>query len=148
MIKKILATDRERATILIRLMVGAVFLSEGYQKFLFPFLRGVGRFERIGIPAPEFFGYFVGGIEVVCGILILVGLLTRIASVPTIFIMLIAIYSTKLTILLDTGLWDMLHAGRTDFAMLLGSIFLLLKGGGRWSVDARLTPPVSKNTEY
>jgi len=89
----------------------------------------------------------VGGVEVLCGILILVGLFTRIASVPTIFIMLIAIYSTKLTILLDTGLWDMLHAGRTDYAMLLGSIFLLLKGGGRWSIDARLTPPISKNTE-
>ncbi|HKJ67474.1 MAG TPA: DoxX family protein [bacterium] len=137
--RKILHTDAERATILIRLMVGAVFLSEGYQKFLFPFLRGVGRFERIGIPAPEFFGYFVAGFEVACGLLILFGLFTRLASIPLITIMIVAIYSTKLPVLIDQGIWHMLHDGRTDYAMFLGSIFLLLKGGGRWSLDRKLT---------
>ncbi len=139
MIPRILHTDAERATLLIRLMVGVVFLSEGYQKFLFPFLRGVGRFERIGVPAPEFFGYFVAGLEVACSILILVGLFTRLASIPLITIMMVAIYSTKLPVLIDQGLWHMLHAGRTDYAMFLGSIFLLLKGGGRWSLDRKLT---------
>lgn len=49
------------ATILIRLMVGGVFLSEGIQKFLFPEALGVGRFVKIGIPYPETMSPFLGG---------------------------------------------------------------------------------------
>ncbi len=133
--KKIFKTDNSKSTILIRLMVGAVFLSEGIQKFLFPAVRGAGRFEGIGLPAPEFLGSFVGGFEVVCGTLILLGLFTRLAAIPLITIMVVAIMTTKLDILANQGLWEMLHASRTDWAMLLGSIFLLIKGGGYWSVD-------------
>jgi putative oxidoreductase len=133
--KKIFKTDHAKSTILIRLMVGAVFLSEGIQKFLFPAVRGAGRFESIGLPAPEFLGSFVGGFEVVCGILILLGLFTRLAVIPTITIMVVAILTTKLDILANQGLWEMLHASRTDWSMLLGSIFLLIRGGGYWSAD-------------
>lgn len=116
-------------------MVGSVFLSEGIQKFLFPELRGVGRFERIGLPEPEFLGYFVGSFETLCGALILLGLLTRLAAVPLIIIMLVAIATTKTEVLANEGLWPMLHGSRTDWSMLLGSIFLLIKGGGKWSAD-------------
>jgi putative oxidoreductase len=133
--KRIIKTDKSRATILIRLMVGAVFLSEGIQKFLFPSLRGAGRFEKIGLPEPEFLGYFVGSFEVICGILILVGLFTRLAALPLIIIMLVAIASTKMEVLAEDGFWEMMHGSRTDWSMLLGSIFLLIKGGGSWSVD-------------
>jgi putative oxidoreductase len=72
--------DGPRAIILIRLMVGGVFLSEGIQKFLFPEVRGAGRFADIGLPAPEALGAFVGGFETVCGALVLLGLLTRLAA--------------------------------------------------------------------
>lgn len=116
-------------------MVGAVFLSEGIQKFLFPSTLGAGRFAKIGLPSPEFLGSFVGSFEIVCGALILLGLLTRLASVPLIIIMLVAITTTKAEVLADKGLWEMLHGSRTDWAMLLGSIFLLIKGGGSWSLD-------------
>ena len=119
-------------------MVGAVFLSEGIQKFLFPEHLGAGRFEKIGIPFHEFFGSFVGTFEIVCGLLILVGLLTRLASIPLIIIMLVAIATTKAEILAQKGFWEMLHGSRTDWAMLLGSIFLLIKGSGRWSLDKTL----------
>lgn len=115
-----------------------MFLSEGIQKFLFPALRGPGRFERIGLPEPEILGYVVAGFEMLCGALILIGLLTRLASIPLIIIMMVAIYTTKLPLLDSDGLWPMLHAARTDWAMLLGSIFLLIRGGGRWSVDRTL----------
>ncbi|WP_339735152.1 DoxX family protein [uncultured Sunxiuqinia sp.] len=120
---------------MIRLMVGVVFLSEGIQKFLFPAIRGAGRFEKIGLPSPEFLGSFVGSFEIVCGLLILIGLYTRLASIPLIIIMLVAISTTKVDILLNDGFWMMMHAARTDYAMLLGSLFLLLKGAGQWSVD-------------
>lgn len=116
-------------------MVGAVFLSEGIQKFLFPELRGAGRFKRIGLPEPEFLGYFVGSFEVLCGALLLAGLLTRLAAIPLIIIMLVAIATTKAEVLAAEGFWSMMHGSRTDWSMLLGSIFLLIKGGGKWSVD-------------
>jgi len=119
-------------------MVGTVFLSEGLQKFLFPALRGAGRFIKIGLPAPEFLGYFVGSFEVICGILILLGLFTRYAAVPLIVIMLVAIGSTKIPILIDQGFWEMAHAARTDWAMLLGSLFLLINGGGQYALDTKL----------
>ncbi|GAA4147454.1 DoxX family protein [Sphingobacterium kyonggiense] len=135
MLKKIIHTDNSKTTIIIRLIVGAVFLSEGIQKFLFPALRGAGRFEKIGLPSPEFLGSFVGTFEILFGTFILLGLLTRLASIPLIIIMLVAIVTTKADVLANKGVWEMLHGSRTDWAMLLGSIFLLIKGGGNWSID-------------
>jgi len=119
-------------------MVGIVFLSEGIQKFLYPATRGTGRFESIGLPSPEFLGSFVGTLEIICGLLVLVGLLTRFASIPLIIIMLVAIFTTKLEILIEKGFWEMMHASRTDWSMLLGSIFLLIRGAGYWSLDKLL----------
>lgn len=128
-------TDHSKSTIIIRLMVGMVFLSEGIQKLVFPAVRGAGRFEKVGLPYPEFLGSLVGGLEVFSGVLILLGLFTRLASISLIIIMFVAIANTKLEILSTDGIWEMLHASRTDWSMLLGSIFLLLKGGGRFSMD-------------
>ncbi len=128
----------QHAHILIRLMVGAVFLSEGIQKFLYPDINGVGRFLKIGIPFPEFSAYFTASFEVVCGVLVLAGLITRFAVIPLIIIMLVAIGSTKIPILMNEGFWQMAHAARTDYAMLLGSIFLFISGPGPRSLDARL----------
>jgi len=138
MIERILKTDFDRTTIIIRFIVGAVFLSEGIQKFLFPAIRGAGRFEKIGLPSPEFLGSFVGGFEILCGVLILVGFLTRLASIPIITIMLVAFATTKAEVLSNQGFWEMMHGSRTDWAMLLGAVFLLIRGGGNWSVDKRI----------
>lgn len=136
--KKIISTDNASTTILIRLMVGAVFLSEGIQKFLFPDKLGAGRFAKIGLPNPDFLGPFVGSFEISCGSLVLIGLLTRLASIPLIIIMLVAIVTTKAEVLANDGFWEMMHGSRTDWAMLLGGIFLLVTGGGRWSFDKKL----------
>ncbi|MCB0666908.1 MAG: DoxX family protein [Saprospiraceae bacterium] len=136
--KRLSSTSSDPSILLIRLMVGSVFLSEGIQKFLFPYLRGSGRFEKIGLPAPDFLGNMVGSFEILCAAFILIGFLTRIAAVPLITIMIVAITITKLPILKQDDVWQMLHACRTDWCMLLGSIFLLWKGGGKWSLDARL----------
>jgi putative oxidoreductase len=138
-IKQLMRTDAPAAVILIRLVVGLVFISEGIQKFINPSEVGSGRFTKIGLPAPEILAPFVGTFEIVCGILITIGLLTRLAVIPTIIIMLVAISSTKIPILLDKGFWAMAHEARTDWSMLLGSIFLLIVGAGALSFDARLT---------
>lgn len=137
-IKRLIETNAPASVIIIRVMVGLVFLSEGIQKFLYPADLGVGRFTKIGIPAPEFFAPFVGTVEIIAGILITVGLVTRFAAIPLIIVMLVAIYSTKLGMLYDKGFWAMAHEGRADWSVLLGLLFILIVGAGALSVDARL----------
>jgi len=87
---------------------------------------------------PEIMAPFVGGVEIVCGTMVVVGLLTRVAAIPLIIDMVVAIASTKIPILMGKGFWAMAHEARTDYSMLLGSIFLLVVGAGPWSIDARL----------
>ena len=104
-IRRSFNTAAPAATILVRLMVGGVFLSEGIQKFLYADALGVGRFEKIGIPNPEILAPFVGVVEVVCGSLLLLGLFTRLAAVPLFINISVAIVSTKVPILLGHGFW-------------------------------------------
>lgn len=151
LLRKMLDSDAPAATLLVRLSVGAVFLSEGLQKFIYPAELGAGRFVKIGIPWPEAMGPFVGVVEIVCGALVLAGLLTRVAAALLVIDMVVALVSTKLPILLGRdilgfhvrkmpqyGFWSMAHEARTDWAMLLGALFLLVVGAGRLSVDARM----------
>lgn len=151
-------TSAPTSTVLIRMMVGGVFLSEGIQKFLFPQALGVGRFLKIGIPAPETLGPFVGGVEVVGGALLLIGLLTRPAALALLINISVAIFSTKLPILLghgflgfklasnlsSYGFWPMAHEMRTDFCMWMGSLFLVIVAAGGWSVDRILFRNVTR----
>src|SRR5271170_3336907 len=137
-------------SILVRLLVGlVVFFPEGIQKLAFPNILGAGRFANIGIPYPEIMGPFVGVVETICGALVILGLLTRLAAIPLIVIMIVAIVSTKVPILLGHdfwifhlpklpryGFWNMLHEARADLTMLLGSLYLLIEGAGAWSLDA------------
>lgn len=148
---RVTRTHAPAATLLIRVMVGVVFLSEGIQKFLDPAARGVGRFVRIGIPFPEVMGPFVGAVEIVCSVLVLLGLLTRLAALPLLIDMGVAIVATKVPLLLGRafwgfqlaphssyGVWTMAHEARTDFAMLLGAFFLLMVGSGSRALDPTL----------
>ena len=142
-------TDAPAATVLVRVMTGSVFLSEGIQKFLYPADLAAGRFAKIGIPSPEIMGPFVGGCEVVCGALLIIGLLTRFAAIVLLIDISVAIVSTKIPVLLGHGFWgfslmklprygfwSMMHEARTDFSMWLGLLFLVIVGAGRWSFDA------------
>jgi putative oxidoreductase len=139
LINKLLPSNAPAATVVIRALVGGVFLLEGIKKFLFVEQWGAGRFARIGIPAPHTMAPFVGAVEIVGGLLLIVGLLTRLAAAPLIVNISVAIWSTKVPILLKSGFWPMEAEARTDYSMLLGLIFLLIVGAGPWSLDARLT---------
>src|SRR5271168_290049 len=132
------AGSTAKAVVLIRILVGWVFLSEGIQKFLFPDTLGVGRFMKIGIPWPQAMAPFVGTVEIVCGTLVLVGLLTQFAVIPLLGVISVALYTTKIATFAKFGFWGTLHEGRTDVSMLLGLIFLALVGGGLWSLDSVL----------
>jgi putative oxidoreductase len=146
-------TNESGWTILVRLLVGLiVFLPEGIQKLAYPDILGAGRFAKIGIPYPDIMGPFVGVVEIICGTLIIVGLLTRLAAVPLVIIMIVALISTKLPILFGhdvgmfhlpadmkrLGFWSVMHESRADLTMLLGCIYLAIVGGGKWSLDDRL----------
>jgi putative oxidoreductase len=133
----ILQTDKDRKIILIRIVVGLIFLSEGIQKFLYPELTGTGRFIKIGFSNPEFWAYFTATFEIICGILVLVGYYTRLVSVPLLIIMITAFITTKWPVLISGGFWKLAHEYRTDFALTVLLIYLLIAGGGRWSVDSR-----------
>ena len=152
-------TEAPASVALIRFVVGLVFLTEGIQKFLYPDELGAVRFAKIGIPAPEVMGPFVGGVEIVCGGLLILGLLTRLAAIPLTINISTAIVSTKIPMLLGHGFWGfslaklprygflaMMHEARTDFAMLLSLVFLLIVGAGAWSVDAKLGRKMERST--
>ena len=134
-LNRVLKTDADQATILIRFIVGYIFVSEGIQKFIYSDTLGVGRFIKIGIPYPEIMAPFVGVCEIVFGLCILVGFITRIAAIPQIIIMLIALATTKLSLLSEKGILTFSHEARNDLLMLFGLIFLLVKGAGANSID-------------
>lgn len=154
--RDLLRTRETGWTILVRLLVGlVVFFPEGLQKLLFPAVLGAGRFARIGIPYPDLLGPFVGAVETVCGLLIVLGLVTRLATIPLLVVMAVALVSTKLPILLGhdvgpfhlaadikrVGFWSAQHEARADLTMMLGLVFLLIVGAGSWSLDALLSRP-------
>ena len=142
-------TDGPRAILLLRLMAGSVFLWEGILKFVYP-NQGIGRFTKLGFPAPHFTASADGWLEIIGGMLLLTGFLTRLIAVPFIIEMLVAMASTKITLYLGTsplplppvppqiGFWAVLHEIRSEFAQLLTCAFLLVVGPGRWSIDALL----------
>jgi uncharacterized membrane protein YphA (DoxX/SURF4 family) len=140
----ILGADGPAAVVCVRVAVGLVFLSEGIQKFLYPHTLGPGRFDKIGIPAATFFANLDGVVEIACGALIVLGLVTRLAAIPLLIDISLAIVLTKLRELRPggfggiQGFWGMAHDARTDVAMLRGLIFLLWVGPGCWSLDATL----------
>jgi uncharacterized membrane protein YphA (DoxX/SURF4 family) len=159
-IRRLLETHAPGATILVRVLVGWVFLSEGIQKFIFSAELGAGRFLKIGIPAPEVMGPFVGVVEIVCGGLLILGLLTRPAALALLINITVALVSTKLPILLGHGFWtfalpklprygfwSMAHEARTDLCMWLGSLFLILVGAGAFSLDVLFMRKASQNRD-
>lgn len=128
-----------RSIIFIRIAVGVIFFTQGILKYIDPRM-GVLRFTRIGFPMPAFTAHSVGAFEIICGLLVLVGLLTRLASIPLLIVILTAIATTKIPELshLDQGFWFMVTDARTDFAMTMSLLFLVSVGGGSWSLDASI----------
>ena len=129
-------------TLLVRLVVGFIFLTEGIQKYLFPELLGTSRFLKIGFSDPALWAYFTGAFEIICGAMIILGLLIRLASIPPFIIMLVAFVTTKWPILMDKGFWPFAHEYRTDFAMTLLLVYLFLYGATNWTDNStkRYTP--------
>ncbi len=129
----------------IRLAVGLIFFTQGILKYMDPKM-GVERFTKIGFPHPYFTAHFVGTFEIACGLLVLIGLWTRAASVPLLIVIATAIATTKILELFrpSQGFWYMVSDVRADFAMLCSLLFLISAGGGAWSLDARRR---SENTQ-
>ncbi len=125
--------------LLVRLAVGLIFLTQGILKYIDPNM-GIVRFARIGFPHPYFTARYVGAFEIVSGLLVLLGLKTRVAAIPLLIIISTAIATTKIPELFRStqGFWYMVSDARTDFAMFCCLLFLIVSGGGTWSLDAKL----------
>jgi putative oxidoreductase len=142
-------TNGPKSTVILRLMAGGVFFWEGLLKFVYA-NQGVGRFTKLGIPFPHFTATFIGGLEIVGGLLLLAGLTTRLIAIPFVAEMIVAILSTKISLYLGTsplplppvppqvGIWAVLHEVRSEYAQMLTVVFLLVNGPGEWSLDAVL----------
>lgn len=132
-------TRGPRSILLVRVAVGLIFFTQGILKYIDPNM-GVLRFTKIGFSHPYFTAHFVGTFEILCGPLVLVGLGTRLASIPLLIVITTAIATTKIPELFraNQGFRYMISDARTDFAMLCCLIFLLAAGGGIWSLDAKL----------
>jgi len=139
----LITNQDDNRIIIIRLIVGLIFLTEGIQKYLFPELLGTGRFAKIGFADPAFWAYFTGTFEIICGFLVIIGLFTRLAAIPLLIVMITAFVTTKWPLLMDKGIWVMMHEYRTDFAMTLLLMYLLISGAGNYSADAAM----NKNTK-
>jgi len=135
---QILNTDTDKKIIFLRLIVGLIFISEGIQKYLYLEVVGPAFFNEIGFRHAFFWAYFTGAFEILCGILILSGLLTRLASIPLLIIMITAFITTKFPLLTTKGFWTFAHEYRTDFSLTVLLILLIIYGGGKWSVDLKL----------
>jgi uncharacterized membrane protein YphA (DoxX/SURF4 family) len=138
-----------RSTMLIRLMAGGVFLWEGVLKFVYV-NQGIGRFTKLGIPAPGPTAHFVAILEIVGGLLLMSGFLTRLISIPFVIEMVVAMLTTKIGLYLGTsplplppsppqvGIWAVLHEVRSEYAQIMCALFLLTAGPGPWSIDSLL----------
>jgi uncharacterized membrane protein YphA (DoxX/SURF4 family) len=128
-------TDDDGRMIIIRLIAGLIFISEGILKYKLIQWLGPGRFAEIGFSHSFFWAYFTGAFEITCGLLVLIGFWTRIASIPLLIIMFVAFITTKLPILLNKGFWTFAHEYTTDFSLTMLLILLIIYGGGKWSMD-------------
>jgi putative oxidoreductase len=135
---KILNTGNDNKIIFVRLIVGLIFVSEGIQKFLFLQMFGPSYFAEIGFSHAFFWAYFTGTFEIFCGILVLFGLVTRLASIPLLIIMITAFITTKLPLLTTKGFLTFAHEYSTDFSLTLLLILLIIYGGGNSSIDLRI----------
>ena len=139
------STEGPRSILLIRIAVGLIFSTQGILKYIDPNM-GVVRFTRIGFPHPYFTAHFVATFEVLCGLLLLLGLWTRLVSIPLLIVIATAIATTKVPELFraNQGFWYMVSDARTDFAMFCCLIFLISLGGGNWSLDTTLARHTAK----
>ena len=135
---QILNTDIDKKTIFLRLIAGLIFISEGIQKYLYLEVVGPAFFSEIGFRDAFFWAYFTGAFEILCGTMILLGFLTRLASIPLLIIMITAFITTKFPLLTTKGFWTFAHEYRIDFSLTVLLILLIIYGGGKWSVDLKL----------
>ncbi len=135
---RILSTEPQKTTLLIRFMVGFYFLVGGVLKLSYPELQETGFFQNLGFISAGAMVSVIYTFEIICGIMIMAGLFTRIAVIPLLLTISFTVLVGKLPIMFEEGFWLMAHISRIDFAMFLGCVFLFITGSGYWSLDWKL----------
>lgn len=132
-------TQGPTTQILIRLLVGGVFLTAGIQKLIYPGLMGAGRFGDLGFPVPGIIAAVIGAVEIIAGSAVLLGLATQLAAYLLLAISIGAIFAVDLPVLLNQpiwvfpvpdrpryGVWAFFTSFRENFAMLIGTLYLII----------------------
>ena len=131
LILRVSSTLRWLPPTVARLTLGFVFIESGWGK-LHGLDRVVAYFDELGIPAPGFQAPLAAGTELVCGILVLVGLATRLASLPLIGTMIVAILTARRGDL--NGVSDLF--GFIEYLYIALCLYLGAYGAGPLSFDA------------
>jgi putative oxidoreductase len=132
--------------LLIRVIAGIVFLTEGILKFVYPAELGAGRFAHIGLPMPSLLAPFVAGVEIAAGTALILNAYSGAAAILLLCVIVTAIVTTKIPILLGhgfgafnipkntahTGFLGFIHEARTDLAMLFSLAAILIDSGVRF----------------
>ncbi|HBC79959.1 MAG TPA: DoxX family protein [Bacteroidales bacterium] len=139
LIWNILHTGNDSKMIFARIITGLIFISEGIQKFMIVSMLGPAYFKELGFGHPEFWSKFTGSFEITFGLLICIGFLTRVASIPLLIILTAAFFKANLPVLLDRGFITFAHEFRVDFALVMLLIMMVIHGGGKWSVDLKIS---------
>jgi putative oxidoreductase len=116
--------------LLARVAIGVVFIGTGWGK-LHNLDKITSFFTELGIPAPGLNAVVASSAELVCGILLLVGLFTRLAAVPLVVVMIVAIVTAKRGDI--NGLSDLLGFVETLYIVLFA--WLATAGAGPISLD-------------
>jgi len=134
----VLHTENDNKIIFARIVTGFIFISEGIQKFMIVSMLGPAYFKEIGFGHPDFWSNFTGAFEISCGLLVCIGFLTRLASIPLLIVLAVAFFKVNLPTFLDKGFFAFAHEFRIDFALVMLLIMLVIHGGGKWSVDQKI----------
>jgi putative oxidoreductase len=116
--------------LLSRLTIGGIFIPTGWGK-LHHLDKVAEFFASLGIPAPHLQAPFVAGVEFGGGILILLGLFTRIAAIPLIGTMVVAIVTAKIHDVHELGDFFSL----SEYLLIVVLLWLVVKGAGAVSLD-------------
>ncbi|MGD0674697.1 MAG: DoxX family protein [Polyangiaceae bacterium] len=125
-----IARLRWLAPLLGRLAVGLLFVSTGWGK-VHDIPKVTQFFERLGIPVPGFNAVLVGYTELIGGSLLVVGLFTRLATIPLSISMVVAILTAKWSEL--HGVFDLV--GFDEFTYLVILIMIAIIGPGSVALD-------------
>ncbi len=135
MIARIVGSRGDLAHLIVRFIVGVIFVAHGLAKFQIGISTITGFLQSVGIPAAGFFGWLLPLVEIIGGLALIFGLATRLAALLLAVVMVVAIIKVKLAVGLIVPMAQPGVGMELDLAILAGLLAILLEGPGRFSLE-------------